>query len=445
MDDGSRIITGAVICGVTLLASGALSVCRTAAVELSDQKLRAMAETDKRAARILALTERPAATLAAFSLLRTLCTIILTITSANFFHAPLSDGLSALLGSGHEMLADVITGFALVLLILILSVSLGVMLPKKIGENVSEETALRCGGAVRLVNAVFFPIAIIVRGLSLGIAAVFGMNKGHAEAVTEEEILMMVDAGNEVGVIEESQRDMINNIFEFGDLTVGEVMTHRTGICAVQDGDKISDVVYLAINEGVSRIPVYSDTIDNITGIIYVKDLLCLVGSENTDDFRLSDFMREVIYVPETCKCDDLFARFTREKSQFAVAVDEYGGTAGIVTMEDLLESIVGNIQDEYDNEAEEFTAVSDGVYTIDGMAEPEETLEKLGLTLPDGKDYDTMGGFIVDLLGRIPEDGETPTVSYKNVDFTVLLTEDRRISRIKAVVKPAEEADEKE
>ena len=145
--------------------------------------------------------------------------------------------------------------------------------------------------------------------------------------------------------------------------------------------------------------------------------------------------MRDVLYVPETNNCDEVFKKLTTVKGQMAVAVDEYGGTAGIVTMEDLLEAIVGNIQDEYDDETEEIVRVSEGVYTIDGTANPEAVLEQLGVTLPEDHSYDTMGGFIVDLLGYIPNTNETPSVFYQDIKFTVLLAEDKRISKIKAEI----------
>lgn len=244
----------------------------------------------------------------------------------------------------------------------------------------------------------------------------------------------MVDAGNETGVLEESQREMINNIFEFGDADISDVMTHRKDICAIEVNSKIGDIVYLAINEGYSRIPVYEETVDNIIGIIYVKDLLCLVGCEHSEDFTVRQFMRKAVYLPETCMCSDAFETLTREKAQCAIVVDEYGGTAGLVSMEDMLEEIVGNIQDEYDDEKAEILNIDEGVYIITGDTNPEYVEKILGIELPERHNYDTMSAFIVDLLGRIPEEDETPSVRYGGVEFTVLLTEDNWISKIKAV-----------
>lgn len=257
------------------------------------------------------------------------------------------------------------------------------------------------------------------------------------ENVTEEEILMMVDAGEEEGVIEQSQKAMINNIFEFDDMTVEDVMTHRVDIVAVAEDAQISDAVYHAINDGFSRIPVYKEDIDNIIGIIYVKDLLCLVGCKAIEDFSLQQFIREVLYVPETTKCRDLFKQFTEKKLHIAVVVDEYGGTAGIVTMEDLIESILGNIQDEYDDEEDEITKINDTTYTMEGSADWDDVAEILGLEVEENPDYDTVGGFLIDSLGRIPHEGEHPVVKVDGVEFTVLVVEERHIAKVRAVKTP--------
>ena len=194
------------------------------------------------------------------------------------------------------------------------------------------------------------PFSAISVGLGFVLGKLFGFSvKPADDVVTEEEILMMVEAGNETGVIEESQREMINNIFEFDDTVVSDVMTHRTDIVGVGADDKIGDVVYLGINEGFSRLPVYEESVDNIIGILNVKDLLCLVGCEHSEDFNIRQFMRKAEFVPETAKCKDVLKEMTLKKTQMMVIADEYGGTSGIVTMEDLLEEIVGNIQDEYE------------------------------------------------------------------------------------------------
>lgn len=259
--------------------------------------------------------------------------------------------------------------------------------------------------------------------------------KGHErpDEVLEEEIRSLIEEGEEQGYIEQQEREMIHNIFDFDDRTASDLMTHRTEVTAVEISDKISDVVYYAINEGFSRIPVYENDIDNIKGVIYVKDLLCLVGCKASDDFKISDFIRKTIYVPEAMRCADLFRQFKREKIHLAVVVDDWGGTAGIITMEDIIESIVGNIQDEYDDEQEEIICVDENTFLLDGGADLEEVEALLGVDFEMEESTDTVGGFVVETLGRIPDDGETPRVEAHGFAFTVLLMEERRVSKVKA------------
>ena len=267
--------------------------------------------------------------------------------------------------------------------------------------------------------------------------------KRKAEKVTEEEILSMVNAGEETGVIENDQSKMINNIFEFDDSTVSDLMTHRTDMSAIEKGDSITALRNLAVEEGYSRIPVYEEDVDNIVGIAYIKDLLKYVGRNIPKTLTISKIMRKALFVPETMPCSVLFAKMCDIHTQMAIVVDEYGGTAGLVTMEDLLESIVGNIQDEYDDEDEEIKKIDENSFTVDGTTDIEDVEKLLGFEFPEG-DYDTIGGFIISLLGFIPKDDSVSEADYKNFHFTAFDVEDRRIGTVKIEKKAAsEETDE--
>lgn len=256
------------------------------------------------------------------------------------------------------------------------------------------------------------------------------------ESTTEDEIRQLVDEDAQRGDLEVSQREMINNIFEFDDLNAGDIMTHRTDIEAVEDTAKIADAAVLSMEAGYSRIPVYHEDLDNIRGILYVKDLLKFVGCKIGTDEKLADYIREPLFVPETIPCGKLFARMTETRIQLAIVVDEYGGTAGLVTMEDLLESIVGNIMDEYDEEEADVTQIDEKTYTFDGGAAIEDVQKVLGIELPEGE-YDTLAGFIINLLGYLPtgDEEERVVVQYENITFTVLKVEERRIEKIKAEI----------
>ncbi len=274
-----------------------------------------------------------------------------------------------------------------------------------------------------------YPLIVLENGLNALLKKTLGESY---KAATEDEIMLLVDAGAESGEIETSSVEMINNIFEFGDLKISDVMTHRVNIAAVEEGVSTDDIVYLALEEGFSRIPVYRESIDNIIGIILVKDLLCLIGKENSENYTAKDFIRQVSFIPESCPCDEAFKQLTENKSGMAVAIDEYGGTAGLVTVEDLIESVMGNIQDEYDDEEVSIKQLGKDKYQIEGECDPEEVLELFGYELPEDHEYDTIGGFVTDLLGYIPEDTEkTPHTDYEDVRFVVTEVGDNCISKI--------------
>ena len=240
-------------------------------------------------------------------------------------------------------------------------------------------------------------------------------------AVTEDEVLDMVNA-------------LAQTPDDDGD---GDVMTHRTNIVGVDMSVSLDDIIYLALDMGFSRIPVYEGSIDRIVGIIIVKDLLCLVGKSRADldGFDIHDFVRSVNFVPESCPCSEVFKSLTSLKSGMAVVADEYGGTAGIVTLEDIIEAVMGNIQDEYDDERSEIVKVGEDEYDIDGEADPDEVFRLFGVELPEEHDYETIAGFITDKLGYIPEGDELnpPSVEYEGVKLVVIQVEDRCILKVHA------------
>lgn len=262
--------------------------------------------------------------------------------------------------------------------------------------------------------------------------------KGKNKPETEEEFLEIVDATAESGAIDENEHDMIKGIVTWNDNSISSVMTHRKDIAALEKNSKIVDVVRLAIDEGYSRIPIYEERIDKIVGIINVKDLLILIGSENLEYYTITQFLREVQYFPATGKCKDVFNELIRTKSHLAVVCDEYGGTEGIITIEDLIEEVFGNIQDEYDDEDEDIEQTSENTFLIDGDADPKDIFEELNLSqdVEDFDDFETMSAFFTHLLGRVPENGETLSVNYEGIEFVALVVEGNRVDKIKAIVK---------
>lgn len=285
-----------------------------------------------------------------------------------------------------------------------------------------------------LAEILLFPLILINKGLTFLLKKAIGDSYGAL--VTEDDIMSMVESGTESGAIEDNSAELISNVFEYDDLNVGDVMTHRVNISAIDIGSSLDDIIYLALDEGFSRIPVYEKSIDKIVGVIIVKDLLCLIGDEHLEEFDLNKFIRETVFVPESCTCSDAFKTMTGAKAGMAVVVDEYGGTAGIVTLEDIIESVMGNIQDEYDSESAEIRKIGTDKYEISGEADPDEVLELFGYSLPDDHDFDTISGFVISLLEYVPEElsedsDKKPHVDYEGIRFVILSVTDNCIDRL--------------
>ena len=429
-----------------LLLNALASAGHSAITALNDAHLQKLAEDGdkkaKRVARIVADSKR-------FVNSVRLCSIFLCVAgtafAVRFYSAPALDFAAGLISADTAPLwAEICVTVLLTVIIAFVFMTVSIQLPKKLGAQHAEKAAFALSGYMAFITALFYPFSAFNNCVAGLLARLFGADpNADVEVVTEEEIRMMVDVGKENGVIEESQKAMINNIFEFDDIVASDVMTHRTDMVAVSLKDSFDDVVNLAIKEGCSRIPAYDEDIDDIKGIIYVKDLLKYVGHELPEG-GLTQIMRAAHFVPETKKCGDLFTEMTERRIQMCIVSDEYGGTAGLVTIEDLLESIVGNIQDEYDDEEEdEIEQINDTTFTVDGTTNINEINEQLGIELPEG-DYDTVGGMIMSIIGRIPDSGEHVSVEADGWTFTVEESSDRRIERVSIKKLPSPDENEK-
>lgn len=236
------------------------------------------------------------------------------------------------------------------------------------------------------------------------------------------------------GNITTLQLKMIENVLKFQFVTAGDIMTHRVDILAIENTSTIADALKISLENGLSRIPVFKQNIDSIIGAIFVKDLLKIVNEPNFSFKPINSLIRELIYVPKTIKCINLFLKLTKSHNHLAVVVDDFGGTSGLVTMEDIIETIFGQIQDEYDNETEDIKKINNHTYIIQGYTNLNEVFKILNLDISSNSRYETLSGFLIELLGRIPEKTEQPTLTYKNVDFEILKIEKHHISKVKAV-----------
>jgi len=425
---GGTLAIQIVLLLVLILLNAFFAMSEIAIVTLNDNKIRKMAEDGhKGAAKVLKLTKNNSRFLSTIQIGVTLSGFLTSASAAQTFAGKLAGWFVGLVPSVPFGIAEPVATVVVTLILSYFSLVLGELVPKKIAMQRAEEISFKVAGILNGVALVFSPFIRFLSASTNLVIRLLGFDPNASEEnVTEEEILMMVDVGEEKGVIEGSAKDMIANIFDFDDIDISPV----------------NEAVNLAIAKGYSRIPVYHEDIDDIVGVVYVKDLLKYVCSEMPAETKLTDIMRTATFIPETKKCSELFAEMTASKNQMAIIVDEYGGTEGLITMEDLVEAIVGNIQDEYDQEEDEIRQVNDNTFTVDGTTSIDEISELIGIELPEGE-YDTIAGLLVENLGRIPRSGEHPSIAIDHVRFTVDEVEDRRITRILIVKEPADSSAE--
>ncbi|HJD24594.1 MAG TPA: hemolysin family protein [Firmicutes bacterium] len=434
---------------VLIFVNAFFAASEIAIISLNDNKIRKMAEEGhKKAKQVLKLTADSSNFLATIQIGVTLAGFLTSATAAQTLAEPLANWFIGLVPSlaGYSSVIHTVSVVLITLIMSYFSLVFGELVPKRVAMQKAESLSFHAIGILRAVALITRPFVKLLSVSTNLVVRLFGMDP-HAdeENVTEEEIRMMVDVGGEKGVIEDVQKTMIDNIFEFDDLTAEDIMTPRTDVESVEVGDGLAEALRVGVDGGYSRLPVYEEDIDNIIGVLYVKDLLPYVGQEIPKDITIRHIVRETYFVPGSKKCGDLLSEMTEKHIQMSIVVDEYGGFAGIVTMEDLLESIVGNIQDEYDHEEEEVTKLGENEFDVDGSLSIDELNEQLGLKLPEG-DYDTVAGYIMDVLGRIPEEEEHPSVVFENVTLTVMKMDERRIERIHVRVEPRPaEPDEEE
>ncbi len=301
------------------------------------------------------------------------------------------------------------------------------LIPRTLAQHNPEATALRISGWLNLLFVVASPVAWMAQRLANAIVRLFGVtNPPRSPFITEDDLKLLVHAGEEEGVIEEEERDMITGILRFGDTAVHEVMVPRPDVIAVASDIPPRKALDVALAAGHSRMPVYSETIDSVRGVVYTKDLIETVMAE--EERPLADIARPALFVPETKNLAELLQELQTSKVHMAIVVDEYGGTAGVVTIEDLLEEIVGEIQDEYDVELPEVEQTGPDEWVVLARIDLDDLNVQLGLHL-NSEDYDTLGGYITAQLERIPSTGDE--VEVEGVRMRVLDTERRRIGRV--------------
>ncbi|MDD4461850.1 MAG: hemolysin family protein [Eubacteriales bacterium] len=421
---------------VLILIHAFFSASEIAVITLNDNRIRNEAEEgDRQASRLLRLISEPSRFLATTQI----GGILAGFMAAAYAAVRLTDRIFMTLSPEQEWLRPLII-FALTLLLAFVMFVFGEQVPRRLAQHRPERFARLSAGPIIFSGMVLRPFVWLSTGLTHLVLRLFRIDPTQVSRhVTEEEIRMMVDVGRESGAIHAEEKEMIENIFEFNDKDVSEIMTHRTNVVALDVESDFSEVLEIAVHEKYTRIPVYEENLDNVIGVLHIKDILYHAAEGLKQPFSLRHMIRTPYFVPESKQIDGLFREMQRDRIQMAIVIDEYGGTAGIVTIEDLLEEIVGNIQDEYDEEEQEIVARGNHTFVVVGTAPLHEVGEAVGMDFPDD-DYDTIAGFVISLLGRIPEENELPEVQYDRLLINVLEMDERRVSRVQLRLLPDDE-----
>ena len=430
---------------VLILANAYFAAAEIAFISLNDAKLDVQVkEGNKKAKSIKKILENPSKFLATIQIGITLAGFLSSAFASEAFASELAP---ILYGWMPFFSVEVWNSISIVLITIILSyftLVLGELVPKRIAMKYYEKIAFSTVRVIRTIAIVASPFVKFLTFSTNMVSKLFGVSEIEEETVTEEEIRMMVDVGEEKGAIDKEEKEMINNVFEFNDKVVSEIMVPRTEIYAVDMNLSISKVLEEITDDDdfrFSRIPVYDETIDEIKGVVYIKDILLSTKNKNV---KIKNLVKEAYYVPETKPLNELFNELRKNRKQIAIVVDEYGGTAGVVTMEDILEEIVGEIYDEYDEVEKIFEKLDENTFRLSGSMSVSDVEKVLDTAIPEG-DYDTLSGYLVELLGRIPDDKERSTIETPGVTYKIEKAEDMRIVSVKATKIVIEEPEDEE
>ena len=429
---------------ILILLNAYFAASEIAFISLNDAKIEKQAkEGNKKAKQIEKMLKEPS---------KFLATIQIGITLAGFLSSAFaSDTFADMLAPALYNLAPFISlglwkSISIIVITIILSfftLVFGELVPKRLAMKHYEKIAFATIGVIRGISIVTSPFVKLLTNVTNGISKIFGVGENEEETVTEEEIKMMVDQGEEKGTIKEEEKELINNVFEFNDITVSEIMTHRKDIFAVDINISNEELLRELSREEYrySRIPVYDETIDEIKGILYVKDVLKNINKKN---FKVTNIVKEAYFISQNRLINEVFKELQKNKMQIAIIVDEYGGTAGLITMEDILEELVGDIYDEYDKVEKEYEKIDENTYILSGSLPIYDVNKLLDSEIPEG-DYDTLSGYLQEELGRIPEDEEKPVIETEKVTYKIEEYEDKRIIKAKACKNNNEEKEKED
>ncbi len=437
-----------IILVILIFINAFFAAAEISVISLSETKLRRQAEDgDKKAKKLLALMQAPDNFLSAIQIAITLAGFLSSAFAADTFAGPLVRWLTETCGV-TSISVNTLNTIAVVLITIVLSyfsLVLGELVPKRIGMKKTERVARFTVGVVSAVAVVFRPVIWFLSKSTNGVLRLLRIDpKADAEDVSEDEIMMMVDLGEERGAIEKSEKELIENIFEFNNTTAEDVMVHRTDMVMVWVDDSDEEIIRTIRESGMSRFPVYEEDADDIIGILNTRNFL--LNAQLSHPKPLRELLRPAYFVPESVRTDVLFRDMQNKKVHLAIVVDEYGGTSGLVTMEDLLEEIVGNIYDEFDpQEEKDIEKLEENLWRISGSCELDLVAETLGIEFPEDLESDTLGGLVFAQLSAIPEDGSQLEVDACGLHIKVQELTDRRVewTQVSKILPAADQAAE--
>ena len=406
-------------------------------IALNDTKIEKQAkEGNKKAKQIEKMLETPSKFLSTIQIGITLAGFLSSAFASDAFASKLAPVLNNMIPIGINIWQNI--SILIITILSFFTIVFGELVPKRLAMKHYEKIAFATIEIIRTISIITAPFVKLLSVTTNAISKIFGVGENEEEIVTEEEIKMMVDQGKEDGTIQEDEKEYINNVFEFNDIVASEIMTHRTDMFAVDINTGANELLEEIIKDDCkhSRIPVYDETVDEIKGILYVKDIIKNIGKKT---FKIKNIMKEAYFVSQNKLINELFKEMQKNKKQMAIVVDEYGGTAGLITMEDILEEIVGDIFDEYDEFEEEYEKIDDKTYIISGKMPIYDVNKLLNSNIPEG-DYDTLSGYLQEELGRIPTDEENPIIETKELTFKIEEYEDKRIIKVKVCKNQTEE-----
>ena len=421
-----------IILAILILLNAYFAASEIAFISLNDAKIEKQArEGNKKAKQIEEMLKSPSKFLATIQIGITLAGFLSSAFASDAFAEKLAPSLYTLMPFLSLAVWKSISIIIITIILSFFTLVFGELVPKRLAMKHYEKISFATIGVIRMISIITSPFVKLLTFVTNTISKIFGVGESDEGEVTEEEIKMMIDQGEEKGTIKEEEKELINNVFEFNDITVSEIMRHRKDIFAVDINISNEELVQELIDSQYrySRIPVYDETIDEIKGILYIKDVMKNI---NNKDVKVKDLVKDAYFVSQSRLINEVFKELQKHKMQMAIILDEYGGTAGIITMEDILEELVGDIYDEYDKEEKDFEKIDDNTYILSGSMPIYDVNKLLDAKIPEG-DYDTISGYLQEELGRIPEDEEKPIIETDTVTYKIEQYEDKRIIAIKA------------